>query len=204
MRKTLLPLLCAVAVTVSAIAARADVLVAGKTLTIKDNVLPIKKKAIFLSKDATFTVGSLDPTMGGAFLTLASRGCHCYGPNNTICLPNQSSGSWFMPALNWTAKKGAFGYKDKTLANSPVLAAVIKNGQIKISAKGAQMDYGILNFLGQASGIRATFTVGATPVCALFPGTLGKVKKDDPVKGVYSAGNAEAPAACVDPPAFCQ
>lgn len=204
MRKSLLTFLCA-ALALGATVVRADVLVSGKALVIKDNVDPTKKKAQFNSKDATFTVGTLNPMMGGAFLTLSSRGCHCYGPNHTICLPDQSSSSWFMPPLSWVPKKGgAFAYKDKLLTNGPILNATIKNGQVKVNAKGAQMDYGILNFLGQASGIRATLTVGTTPVCALFPGTLGKVKKDDPLKGVYNAANAEAPAACVDPSSFCQ
>jgi len=204
MRKSLLTFLCA-ALALGATVARADVLVSGTALIIKDNVDPAKKKAQFNSKDPTFTVGSLNPMMGGAFLTLSSRGCHCYGPNHTICLPDQSSSSWFMPPLLWVPKKGgAFAYKDKALANGPILNATLKNGQIKINAKGPLMDYGLLNFLGQASGIRATFTVGSTPVCALFPGTQGKVKKDDPVKGIYSASKAEAPSACTDPPAFCQ
>lgn len=202
MPRFLIPLLCAVAV--AGASARADVLVGGKTLTIKDTVDPAKRKATFLSKDPGFVVGALDPTMGGAFLTLSSRACHCFGPDNTNCLPTQSSSSWYMPAFQWTPRNGAFTYKDKLLANGPVVAATMKNGQIKVLAKGAQMDYGLRAFLGQASGIRATLTVGVTPVCALFPGLQGVVKKDDPVKGFYSALKAEPPDACTDPPPFCQ
>jgi len=204
MRRILIPLLCAFSLGALPTRARADVLVSGKALTIKDNVDPARKKATFLSKDPTFSAGTLDPTTGGAFLTLSSRACHCYGPGGTDCLPNESSASWYMPSFLWTGRNGAFTYKDKLLANGPVATATIKNGQIKVLAKGAQMDYGLLNFLGQPSGIRAALVVGTTPVCALFPGSTGVVKKDDPVKGFYSAVKAEAPAACADPPAFCQ
>jgi len=203
MRKCLLTVWCAV-LALGTTVARADVLVAGKTLTIKDNVTPTKKKVLFLSKDPTFAVGSLDPTAQGASLTLSSRGCTCFGPNQTFCFPKETSSTWLMPALGWVSKKGAFSYKDKLLANGPVLSASIKNGQIKISAKGSQIDYGLLNFPGQAAGVRVQFVVGSTPVCALFPGAQGSVKKDDPAKGVYTAGNAEAPAACTDPVSFCQ
>jgi len=195
MHRLLIALLCAAAFSVDAPAARADVLIAGKLLTIKDNADPTKNKATFLSKD---------PTTGGAFLTLSSRACHCFGPGNTSCFPTESSSSWYMPAFQWTSRKGAFTYRDKLLANGPVLAATIKNGQVKILAKGAQMDYGLLDFLGQSPGIRATVTIGVEPLCALFPGTQGVVKQDDPTKGQYSAVKAEAPTACTDPPTYCQ
>ncbi len=188
MRKSLLTFLCA-ALALGATTARADVLVSGKTLTIKDNVNPLKKKATFLSKDPSFTLGTLDPTKQFTFLQLV----------NPVTF--QASTGWSMPPTLWIAKKTSFVYKDKLLTGCgdagpcAVYAATLKNGQIKISAKGPGMNYALFNF-GTQGQLRANLYVGNTSICTLFPGTLGKLKKDDPVKGVFTATNAEAPSAC--------
>jgi len=189
MRKSLMTFLCAALALGATVARAAEVKISGKTLTIKDNANPLKKKATFLSKDPTFTVGSLDPTTQFTFVQFS----------NPVTF--EASTGWSMPPSLWTAKNGKFTYKDKTLTGCgdpppcAVSSALMKNGQIKISAKSGGMNYGLFNWPPQQQ-LRVNLYVGGTSVCTLFPGALGKLKKDDPVKGVFSATNAEAPAAC--------
>ena len=45
--------------------------------------------------------------------------------------------------------------------------------------------------------LRASTT--PTAFCAAFPGSRGKVKNDDPVKGLFKAVGAERPAVCTTP-----
>ena len=183
--RTFVTTLVATGIAVSAWggAVAVDTLVAGKTLIVKDSLKPNKKSVVLVVKDPTFVVAPSDPSVSGATFQLVN--------------PPELSGVWQMPAgANWKIKNGVFTYKDKDHVNGPINVATFKPGVIKVMAKGPLVDYPLFGVLGGQGTIGVRMSIGSRNVCADFPGALGRVKKDDPVKGVFAAVDAEAPAAC--------
>lgn len=162
-----------------------DLPVSGKKLAIKDNANTAKRKATYLSKDESFVVGAIDPTASGATLQFLGA--------------TQDSSIFQMPAAGWVASGTKFKYADKNAANGPVIKAQLKDKNVKASLKGAQLDYPLIG-TGPQGTIGVRFTVGATVICSVFPGSQGTTKKDDPIKGVYTAVKAEAPGVCPSSP----
>jgi hypothetical protein len=160
-----------------------DVPVSGKKLLIRDNVDATKRKAVYLSRDPTFTTAGLDPLSAGARFFLL---------NTTVFQVD----SFDLPAVGWTDRgNGQFRYKDKDMLYGPIINARIKNGLVKIVAKGDQMTYTLLD--GPPSGqgtISAHLVLTGRFICSVFPGMEGVVKKDDSAKGVYRVVKAEAPS----------
>ncbi len=160
-----------------------DVPVTGKKLFIKDNVKPEKRRAIYLSKDKSFSTAGMDPTVNGAQFFFIGQS------------PSQFR-QFLMPAIGWTEKKkpGQFVYKDKDQVNGPIVAAALKDGIVKVVMNGAGMTFALRGVAGGQGPITAdVFVTGSSAfnICTTFPGMQGKVKTNDPDKGVYLAVDAE-------------
>ena len=158
--------------------------VAGKLLVLKDKADASKRSGRFLATDSTLRTIGLDPLAGGAELRL-------FGASTT------QRDTWAMPASGWSATKKGFKYVDRAGAKGPVTAATLTKTKLAVTAKGASLGY-VLRGTGPQHGIAVAvvFPASSTAVCAVFPGTAGVVKKDDPAKGIFSAMRAEAPATC--------
>ena len=155
-------------------------------IVIKDNATASKRKAVFLTKAINITIPSPDPATTGAtmqFLNPATA---------------QTSSVWNMPAGGWACTPGKVcKYKDKTLANGPVLTAVLKpgdgvkkNGLFKAVVKGAGMDYELIG-QGSQGHVGVVVTMGTGGVCTLVPEQAATAKKDDPVKGQFIAARTK-------------
>lgn len=165
-------------------------LVAGKTLKLKDNPKPTKRSATIVAADASFTVAGLDPTQGGAEVRL-------FGPDTG------ERDAWPLPQAGWRVKgkraKRIFKYVDKARVNGPVTAAALADGKIAVTASGAGIGYTLRGTGPQHEIAMAIVFPRSSPTqaaCAEFPGTMGTVAKDDPVKGIFAATKANAPTTC--------
>jgi hypothetical protein len=164
-----------------------DVPVVGKKLFIKDHADPAKRKAMYLSKDPSFSTAGMEPDVDGAEFYLFGHS------------PFQVD-DFLLPASNWIEKKpGQFAYEDEDQAHGPVTKARLADGYIKVVAKGPGMTFDLAGAPPEGQGDISVHVVtrGAPPthfVCSVFPGSQGKVKKNDPAKRVYLAVNAEATA----------
>jgi hypothetical protein len=155
-------------------------------LLLTDKTNPAKQRASFVSKDAALDTDGLDPTQTGAQLRL-------------LGLVTTQRDAWPLPASGWTATRKGFKYKDKAEANGPVTAATLADGKLVVQAMGGAIAYALLGTGPQQAMAVAVVFPQQSPtvaICAEFPGSEGSVKKDDPVKGVFSARRAEAPVAC--------
>src|SRR5262249_21134449 len=109
---------------------------------------------------------------------------------------------WNMPAGLWVCTPGKVcKYKDKLLANGPVLTAVLKpgdgvskSGLFKAVVKGAGMDYALIG-MGLQGHIGVIVNIGSGGVCTLVPEQAATAKKDDPVKGQFIAARTKGAAA---------
>ena len=112
------------------------------------------------------------------------------------------------PELNWRRASGAFRYVDAKLAASPVKAARLKNGLLKVIAKG-NGPTAITYRLGEPSqgSVGVVFTSGATTWCANFGGVVKQDSGTDPPnaggKGRFVAKDAPPPGACPTAPVAC-
>jgi hypothetical protein len=168
---------------VATLAVAADVTITGSKLTVIDNVLkPTKKKATFKSADVLINAGVEDPRVSGATIELVN-------PTPGF----EQSVSFTLPPAAWLAIGNpvqGYKYKDSLLVNGPVKTAQIRNGkQLKFTAKGATMAYGMGGFPQTEIGV--VITIGSTRFCTTFGGI---VTKDDGLK--FSAKLAPAPGAC--------
>jgi hypothetical protein len=160
-----------------------DKLISGRRLLVKDNIDVSKRKIRFLSKDASFTVAGMDPTLTGATF-------HLVDPS-----PGQQTNEFSMPAARWVERKGKFKYVDADLVEGPVKRALLKNGRVRLTLNGDQIDFDVLG-VAPLQEVGGVMTVGTTRICFLFPGDDGQVKKDSPIKGIFVAVKAEAPDFC--------
>ncbi len=157
---------------------------AGKTLALKDKANPRKRTGVFVTRDLAPGIIGLDPLVGGAEMRL-------FG------MRTNERDTWPMTASGWSRTKKGFRYADKTGANGPVTAATLARGKLAVMAKGAGLGYALLGAMPQQGiAVAVVFPGGSTAVCAAFPGAAGVLKKDNPVKGVFVAKNAEAPGTC--------
>ena len=154
-------------------------LISGKKLLIKDNANSAKRVAVFISTDAliSFHANGDEPTNVG--MSVKVQGA-CHG-----------SSFFYLPKTRWTEKNGKFKYKDQDIVDGPVKAAIAQDGLVKVVAKGSAFDFSLLG-TGPQGGV-AVFVESQESIWTAFfgPGNA-KIKKDDPVKGVFSAVNASA------------
>jgi hypothetical protein len=163
-----------------------DVLLGARKILVKDSADTLKRRVVVLSKDENLSITGLDPTVSGAEFFLVDP------------FPGQLSSTFSLPSSGWTSKNGKFKYKDRNLSNGPVKTALLKQGLLRVVLKGSAINFPVLGVapLGEVGGVFTLPGPVTTRLCFLFPGTTGKVKKDDPVKGIYRAIKADAPFFC--------
>lgn len=170
--------------------------ISGKKLTIKDRAVGPTLGIAFQSRDGQVSAGAVDPTVDGATL-------HVFNSAGGV-----DSACFTLPSTNWRRANGAFRYVDPKLATSPVKAARVKKGLLKIVAKG-NGPTPITYRLGEASqgSVGVVFTSGVTTWCANFGGIVRQDSGTDPPnaggKGRFVATDAPAPGACPTPPVAC-
>jgi hypothetical protein len=168
----------------------------GQKLTIKDRAVGPTLGITFQSRDGRVSTGAIDPTVDGATLHVFNS----VGGNDSACFT--------LPSSNWRRASGAFRYVDAKLAASPVKAARVKNGLLKVIAKG-NGPTSIGYRLGEPSqgSVGVLFTSGATTWCANFGGVVKQDSGTDPPnaggKGRFVAKDAPAPGACPTAPVAC-
>ncbi|HZR79867.1 MAG TPA: PQQ-binding-like beta-propeller repeat protein [Candidatus Binatia bacterium] len=164
----------------------------GKKILLQDKAGDASKRKLQVQvKDAQFVAGTpggaLDPTVVGATFRVT---------NPTTA----ETATMTLPAANWAGSgnpAGSKGYKyvDKKPLEGPCTSASIKNGQWQVKCAGDQIAFTLDE---PAQGILgAELTVGTSPSCVLFGGTI---KKDFPAvgskPGVFQAQDAPAPSSC--------
>jgi hypothetical protein len=109
---------------------------------------------------------------------------------------------------DWRSSHGAFKYTDAALAASPVKTATLKEGLLKVRAKG-NGSVPITYRLGEPSqgSVGAVITSGSSVLCANFGGRVARDSGTDPPnpggRGQFIAMDAPAPGACPTPPDAC-
>jgi hypothetical protein len=164
---------------VSGPARASTVFITGEKIVLKDDADHGKRRLMYQSNDPSLGASS-DPATNGATLQLTNP------------VTQQQSGVINMPAGKWRCSGGICRYKDSALGAGPVRKAKLRDGVLKIAAKGSQIAYPLIG-LGMQSSIGVTVTIGATRLCATFG---GDVKTDDPIKGRFIAKAASAPLSC--------
>lgn len=117
------------------IAVGADKPVEGDRLLLKDSVSPSLRRLQFSTTDPNITFGSDadsdTPSVNGASLLVF----------NPVTSEHQCI---ILPPENWTLGTPSglrFKYRDRTLASGPVVVAMIKEGKLKVVAKGASLTF---------------------------------------------------------------
>jgi hypothetical protein len=167
--------------------------ISGRKLLVADDVDETRRRVVLQSRAAGIdtTAGTgIDPVAAGALL-------HLYSPDtaDSACLP--------LPASGWMATGNpadpTYRYTDRTYANGPCRAAVVRDGKV-LSVVCRATVRPITYSLDEPiqANVVAAFTSGATRYCALFGGTTRYV-----VGRSFRARNAPAPSVCPTPPAPC-
>jgi hypothetical protein len=153
-------------------------LISGKKVVVKDNANPAKRKAVFVSTDPALDfTGVNNPTVSAMYVQFQGA---CTG-----------SSVFYLPTTRWTEKNGSFKYKDPEQTDGPVTVVVAKPGQVKVVAKGAQLD---LPLIGTGPQLQMAVRVETqeTSWTAFFGPNNSTIKKDDPIKGIFAAVDAAA------------
>jgi poly(3-hydroxybutyrate) depolymerase len=163
--------------------------VAGKKLALKDDADPARRRLALSLKDPALALApGLDPTAGGATLTVFGTGA----TTDVACLA--------LPAANWKRKGAGFVYKDKKGTAGPCTGAKLAAGKLELacSAKVAPIPY-TLDEPAQGSVTVRLDSPGQT-LCATFGGTVQKDTSTAAGKAQFAAKLAPAPAICPAPP----
>ena len=170
--------------------------ISGKKLTIKDKAVGPTISVVFQSRDPNLSTAGIDPTVDGAYLHVFNSA----GGTDSTC--------FHLVSTNWRLTSHIFKYKDAALAASPVNVAMLKNGNLQVTAKG-NGPTPISYRLGEPSqgSVGVIFTSGSTVLCANFGGTVTRDSGTNPPnpggKGQFAAKDALAPGACPTPPDTC-
>ena len=165
----------------------------GRRLVVRDKGGdPSKRRIAILSRDPAISappVGSVgDPRNGGAHLTLA-RGI---AEIDQIDLPQ----SGWRGLGNPSGVKG-YRYADRNRLLGPCKSAVLKNGLLKATCAGAQIDFSLDE--PSQGALTVAFAPGNLGVrsCLYFGGDVRKDTQAAPgVLGSFKARNATAPVSC--------
>jgi hypothetical protein len=170
--------------------------ISGRKLTIKDRAAGPTIALIFQSRDPAISAAGIDPTADGAYL-------HVFNSAG-----GQDSACFRLVSTNWQRRNGTFKYRDSALQASAVKTLVLRNGLLKLTAKGngpAPITYR----LGEPSqgSVGVVFTSGSTVLCANFGGTIVADSGTNPPnpggRGRFVAANAASPGACPIAPDTC-
>jgi DNA-binding beta-propeller fold protein YncE len=180
------------------------VLVPGRKLLVK-NASPddeAKNKIVLLLKDAAITTpapdSADDPRCGASPSGTVKASLQVFSPTSG------ESHTANLPCQNWSLIGSAsnpkgYKYRDSELNDGTVKTAIWKNGsQLKatLQGKGAStLDYDLQVGVSQGS-VAATFSNGATTLCASFPPYNGKDGSDG---RSFLSKNAPAPPSCPTP-----
>ncbi len=170
--------------------------ISGKKLVIHDDAVGPTRNLVFQSQDPHLSSATIDPTVDGASLHVFNSA----GGRDSACFHLGSAG--------WKRSGGSFRYADPKLVMSPVKAARLKKGVLRIVAKG-NGPIPITYRLGEPSqgSVGATFASGSVVWCANFGGQVKRDSGTNPPnaggKGRFVATSAPAPGACPTPPDTC-
>lgn len=155
--------------------------IASKTVLLKDPAGKPDKRGLTIgvSKEPLVVATSFDPVADGALVRIVADGF---------------DDSYLLPASNWEAiaKKGVvsgYKYADSKLLVGPIKSAILVNGQLKISGKGAALQHVLTT---QPENLRVVFESGDAPYLCLGAG--GKVAFK--AGSSFKAANNPAPASC--------
>jgi hypothetical protein len=157
------------------------VAIASKTVLLKDAVGKPEKRGLTIgvAKEPAVVATSFDPVADGAYLRIVS---------------DQFDTAYLLPASNWEAiaKKGVvsgYKYADSKLLAGPIKSAILVNGQLKISGKGAALAH-VLAI--EPTNLRVVFESGDAPYLCLGAG--GKVAFK--AGASFKAATNPAPTTC--------
>jgi hypothetical protein len=179
-----LPLGLVLAVVARSPALATDVPIAGTSLLLRSGIAPVRCQAIFQAIDSVI---SLDPTVGSPVVDGAAL--HLFNP-----LTGERQ-CFALPAANWVVTPGrTYVYRDGAMTAGPVRSAFLKNGRVKVVARGA-----ITYTLDEASQgeVEVDFLSGDGPrFCARFGAPVADKA------GIFLARHAAA-VGCLPEPAPC-
>ena len=156
-----------------------DVPLAGFRVKLADSPQPRGRRNLVEFHDATLTLGTADPTVTGATLSIGRIG-------------SGSATLMELPAIGWSRSGNTLppAYKYKSRTGEVRTARLIDGRSLRISARG-EGSYALDGTPQGAVGV--IFAVGDVRFCGLFG---GDILKDD--GRTFLARSAVAPAACPD------
>ncbi len=157
---------------------------AGKKLLIKHNGTPKKNSfAVHVKRQIQPQPANHDPALEGLQLLVRRES----SPEVRSELITLDPSLW---KQGGSATNPWFKYRDKTAARGGVRKATIRNGQIRIAAKGENWYW---NLTGPYGAAWVHVYLGNEEFCMMFGGTI---KKDEP--GRFMAKDSSQPSACPD------
>jgi Big-like domain-containing protein len=170
--------------------------ISGRKLSIRDRAVGPTLGVTFQSRDSGISAAGVDPTIDGAYVHVFNSA----GGTDSAC--------FHLASTKWRASRGVFKYRDATLAASPVKAAMLRRGLLKLTAKGSG-PAPITYRLGEPSqgSVGVVFSSGPSALCANFGGKVIRDSGTNPPnpggKGQFLARGASAPGVCPTPPDRC-